>query len=130
VNHRFLLDTQAFLWAIQDEKLLSKPVRTLFSDQNNHLFLSLASIWEMQIKVNIHKLKLSKPLPDVIQLGITSFSLEILSIQTEHIYRQSGFPQHHRDPFDRLLIAQALQENMQVIGNDAHWDAYGVKRIW
>ena len=127
---RFLLDTQTFLFVAQDLSSLSSRAKAALLNKDHFLFLSLISLWEIQIKIAVKKLVLFKPLQETLQQAVTDLGLELLPIQLSHIYGLNDFPLHHRDPFDRLLIAQALNENMQVIGNDSHWDAYGVKRVW
>jgi PIN domain nuclease of toxin-antitoxin system len=84
----------------------------------------------MQIKLSLGKLKLPVPLPQAIQRGVADMGLEILPLHAEHIYKLSDLPFHHRDPFDRLLIAQALYEQMPILTNDDAFDAYGITRIW
>jgi PIN domain nuclease of toxin-antitoxin system len=130
VKRRLLLDTQAFVLAAEGEKVLSPKARTALLHQETDIYLSLVSLWEMQIKLGLGKLKLPVSLPMAVQKAVTGVGLEILPLQAEHIYKLSDLPFHHRDPFDRLLIAQALHEQMVVIGNDSAFDAYGIERIW
>ena len=130
MKHRYLLDTQAFILAAQDEKAPSAKTRAVLLSRKNTAYLSVVSIWEMQIKLTLEKLKLPVSLPQAVQRAVTDLGLEILPLQLEHIYKLAELPFHHRDPFDRLLIAQALQEEFSVLGNDASFDAYGVIRIW
>jgi PIN domain nuclease of toxin-antitoxin system len=130
VRRRFLLDTQAFVVSILDTDGLSPKARALLLRSDTDPFLSLVSLWEMQIKVGLKKLGLPVPLSEAVQRAVTEMRLELLPLQLEHIYRLADLPLHHRDPFDRLLIAQALQERMPIISGDADFDAYGVERIW
>jgi PIN domain nuclease of toxin-antitoxin system len=127
---RLLLDTHVFLWFIMGSANLSTGARTVIEDEANESFLSVASLWEMAIKVSLGKLTLSAPLDALIpqQLGLNG--IELLGIQIAHASVVSALPFHHRDPFDRLLIAQAIVEGMPVISADAAFDTYPVKRLW
>ena len=127
---RFLLDTHVFLWFITDDPRLSGYARTLIEDELNERLLSIASIWEIAIKVSIGKLPLTQSLetflPDQMrQNGITPLPLEL-----SHVYRVSTLPVHHRDPFDRLLVAQCLIEQLPLLSADQAFDSYGIQRIW
>lgn len=127
---RLLLDTHACLWFIMGSPNLSARARALIEDEANESFLSVASLWEMAIKMSLGKLSLSAPLDALIpqQLGLNG--IELLGIQVAHAAAVSTPPFHHRDPFDRLLIAQAVVEDMPVISADAAFDMYTVKRLW
>lgn len=126
----YLLDTHSFLWFITADKALSTNAKTLIEDPNNTIFLSLASVWEMAIKSSLGKLTIPQPFAAFIikQLNDNSFSL--LPITLAHASIVSTSPFHHRDPFDRLLIAQALHEKMPIIGNENIFDLYGITRKW
>ena len=130
MSQQVLLDTQAILYALTDTTRLSSRARSAILSSKNDLFLSIVSLWETQIKLNLGKLKLEHSLRNIVQRTISDLGIELLPIQMEHIYRLDNLPRHHRDPFDRLLIAQAMTEHMDVISNDRAWDAYGVHRIW
>ena len=127
---RILLDTHAFLWWIEDAPALSRKARTAISDPQNQCLLSLASSWEMAIKCSLGKLKL----PDVMerfipeQLAANGFSQ--LQIDCRHVARVAALAFHHRDPFGRLLVAQAIEEKLPIISSDPVFTKYGVKRIW
>ena len=127
---RVLLDTQAFVLAAQGAKSLSHKAESMLLNKGITAYLSLVSLWEMQIKLSLEKLKLPVSLPEAVQRAVTDIGLEILPLQADHIYKVSELPFHHRDPFDRLLIAQALHEQMVILGSDAAFDAYGVTRLW
>jgi len=127
---RFLLDTQAFLLAADPTAHFSSKIRALLLSTENFLYLSLVSVWEMQIKIGLKKLSLPVGLPEAIQAGVSQLGIELLPLQVEHIYQLSDLPLHHRDPFDRLLIAQALCEKLTIIGGDSAFDKYKVDRIW
>lgn len=125
-----LLDTQAFLFALNSPELIPVKTRKLFNSEGYELYLSLASVWEMSIKSSLRKLKFESSLKEVIQTSVKESGLKILPIQAEHTYLVHDLPFHHKDPFDRLIIAQALTEKMEVISSDAVFDQYDVKRIW
>lgn len=125
-----LLDTHAFLWFIAGSNELSEKARELIEDENNRVFLSAASLWEMAIKVSLEKLTLSEPFETLIPEQLALNGVEILGITVAHTTQVAILPFHHRDPFDRLIIAQALEEQIPVISADDTFDKYGVTRIW
>jgi PIN domain nuclease of toxin-antitoxin system len=123
-----LLDTHTFLWWCEDSPELSKKARKVMTEQD--CFVSYASFWEIAIKVSLDKLRL----PGIIdryladQMSLNGF--EQLEISFRQIIRCASLPWHHRDPFDRLLIAQAREESLPIVSRDAAFDVYGIKRIW
>ncbi|MEJ7848159.1 MAG: type II toxin-antitoxin system VapC family toxin [Pyrinomonadaceae bacterium] len=127
---KLLLDTHTLLWFISGNSNLSANARDLIEDASNEKFVSIASIWETAIKVSTGKMTLSSPFDDLFpnQLRINGFGL--LSVRIEHISLVTLLPFHHRDPFDRLLIAQASQENMTLVSVDEAFDNYGIARSW
>jgi len=127
---RLLLDTQAFILASRGAKSLPRKAGAALLSRDMSVYLSLVSLWEMQIKISLGKLKFPVSLPQAIQRAVSDIGLEMLSVQAEHIYKLSDLPFHHRDPFDRLLIAQALHEQMPIVSGDTSFDAYGVARLW
>ncbi len=127
---KLLLDTHTLLWFIAGSASLSAYARSLIEDIANEKFVSIASIWETAIKISIGKMSLSAPF-DVLfphQLKINGF--ELLPIKIEHTSVVTNLPFHHRDPFDRLLIAQAIEEKMSLASADARFDDYGITRLW
>jgi len=126
---RVLLDTHAFLWGIADDPRLSLPARRAIANATER-FLSIASCWELAIKVSRNKLTLAKPIERLVpeQLGLNGFQL--LQIDLDDVARVATLPFHHRDPFDRLLVAQALSEELTVVSADPVFRKYGVKRVW
>jgi PIN domain nuclease of toxin-antitoxin system len=127
---KLLLDTQAFLWFIMGSSNLSAHARALIEDVANEKFLSVASLWEIAIKLSIGKLALSAPFDVLIPQQLSLNGIELLNITVEHAAVVAGLAFHHRDPFDRLLIAQALVEKMSIVSIDAAFDAYSVTRLW
>ena len=127
---RYLLDTHTLLWFLADDKRLSDSARELIESQSNDIFISIASLWEIAIKVNIGKLILDKPFEQVFPEELRLNNIEILSITVDNLIKLTTLPYHHRDPFDRLIIAQALVENLPIIGVDGNFDTYGINREW
>jgi PIN domain nuclease of toxin-antitoxin system len=125
-----LLDTHTLIWWSISPKRLSQQVSNLLDDEDNTLFLSLTSVWEMQIKLALGKLVLNLPLPELIESQCQTNDLQLLSIKPAHIYALADLPNHHRDPFDRLLIAQAIVEQMPLLSIDSIFDAYPIQRLW
>lgn len=127
---RLLLDTHAFLWFIQDGAKLSPYAKTLIEDGSNEALLSIASPWEIAIKTRIGKLTLAEPFDVLVPREILRNDFHLLPIELAHLAVVADLPLHHRDPFDRLLIAQALVEQMPILSADADFDAYGITRLW
>lgn len=126
---RLLLDTHIFIWWNGDLNRLSPPARALCEDKGNTLVLSLVSVWEMQIKYQLGKLTFNHPLPDVIATQQRANGLELLPITVEHIYALQVLPAHHKDPFDRLLIAQANVEKIALLSADDTFRQYDVNLL-
>ncbi len=127
---RLLLDTHTFLWWINNDSSLSEPARIAVSSQVNECYLSLASCWELAIKTSIGKLQLTKTVDRFIPEELAANDFQLLSIDFRHVAKVETLPFHHRDPFDRLLVAQALIEKMTIISADAVLSEYGIKRLW
>ena len=127
---RVLLDTCAFLWFIGGSERLSRPARDLMEDFDNRLYLSLASLWEIAIKITIGKLELAQPFDPLIPQQIEVHQIRLLQIHPDHLSRLLDLPLHHRDPFDRLIIAQAICERLPIISCDRAYPAYPVELIW
>ena len=126
----FLLDTHTFLWLAAYPEKLSDKATQIILNTNNSLFLSIVSLWEMQIKIQLGKLDMHIPLMDFWQDQQTKSQILFLPAKQEHVWTLANLPQIHRDPFDRLLIAQSLFENMPFISADATVNKYDVKVIW
>ena len=127
---RYLLDTHTLLWFISEDQKLSDRAHRLILDSGSEIFLSIASLWEIAIKVNIGKLALDKPFNQLFPDELDSRGIEILDITIDSLVQLTALPPHHRDPFDRLIIAQALDEDIPIIGVDTSFDHYGVNREW
>lgn len=127
---RVLLDTHAFIWWDGAPQQLGAQARSACFDSGNELVLSAASVWEMQIKVMLGKLALQKPLRQLIEDQVRQNGLIVLPIVLEHVLRLEGLPPHHKDPFDRLLVAQALTEGWPVVSHDPALAQYPVTVIW
>lgn len=127
---KILLDTHAFLWLVEGSNKLSATANSLLSNTDNDLFLSIASIWEMQIKVSIGKLRLGIPLWEIVANQKDINDVKILPVELEHIWQLDNLPLHHKDPFDRMLIAQALTENIPIMSIDSALNQYPVQIIW
>lgn len=127
---RLLLDTHALIWIILEPEKLSERVTSLFFDREHEIFLSIVSIWEMQIKLQLGKLNFNLPLSELIESQQQVNDLQLLSITIIHIYALENLLNHHRDPFDRLLIAQAMTEQMPLLSVDAVFDQYPIERWW
>jgi PIN domain nuclease of toxin-antitoxin system len=127
---RVLLDTHAFLWFLAGDDRLPERVRELVVDPRNEVLLSMASVWEMAIKASMGKLVLTRPFDAMIREQLSRQRIGLFGVELAHVLRVAVLPFHHRDPFDRLIVAQALVEGIPVAGADAAFDAYGVTRIW
>ncbi len=121
-----LIDTHIFIWMSKAPQRLSPRWKTILTDRRNTIWLSAVSVWEMQIKTQLGRLNLQLPLPDLLVAQQTSNGIRILPIRLPHIFELSSLPQHHTDPFDRLMIAQAKYENYTLVSVDSVMPAYPV----
>ncbi len=126
---RYLLDTQILLWIFGESDKLTTTATQIVKDQKNSLYVSKVSFWEAAIKVNIGKLTLPFELEVLVQETISN-DIEILEIEMSHILEVVNLPLHHRDPFDRLIITQAMVDDIPVISSDDKFSLYDIKRIW
>ncbi len=124
--NRLLVDTHAVLWWLADDPALPERARKALGDPAVEALVSVASLWEIAIKRGIGKLRAPDALPET----IAAEGFGWLPVEPEHAWGVSSLPDHHRDPFDRLLIAQAIAEDLPVITGDAHFAAYGVEVCW
>jgi PIN domain nuclease of toxin-antitoxin system len=124
-----LLDTHTFLWAILNDDRLSKRAQETFTGPND-LWLSVASVWEILIKVKVGKLPLPQPAGPYLIKKLGENKIEILPISLDHVLRIEELPEHHRDPFDRMLVAQSLEEKLPLVTADQVFERYSVEVIW
>ncbi|MFN5620876.1 MAG: type II toxin-antitoxin system VapC family toxin [Flavobacteriales bacterium] len=126
----YLLDTHSFLWFLEGNKSLSKKAKDIIVNPKNKTFISIASIWEMGIKISLDKLRLDVTLEELKEELIKN-EIEILPLDFDHIIELSKLEYHHRDPFDRILISQAKSEKLTILSKDSHFKLYKhVKVIW
>lgn len=127
---RALLDTNSFLWFISGNEKLSDSAKVFITNFNNELILSTASLWEIAIKVSIGKLELLQPYDKLIPQQLEENDIVVMPITLTHLTKLIVLPFHHRDPFDRLIIAQALMEEIPVVSSDAIFSEYPINLIW
>jgi PIN domain nuclease of toxin-antitoxin system len=127
---RLLLDTQAFIWYTTDSSELSTKGRSLIDNGENDILLSTASVWEMAIKHSIGRLTFSMPFIEFIKQQIAVNRIDILEITFDHMEVVASLPLHHRDPFDRLIIAQSMAQKIPIFSVDAIFDACAIARLW
>lgn len=127
---KLLLDTHIFLWANSEAERLSLTVKSLLSSGEHELYLSMASPWEIQIKHQLGKLVLAKPIAELVNINRLENNTQLLPIELAHISYLAQLPQHHKDPFDRIIIAQAIIEDLAVVTVDKSFADYPVQVIW
>ena len=127
---RLLLDTHTFLWFIDGSRNLSEYARRLIETPSNERLLSIASLWEMSIKASLGRLALSAAFTDLVEHHVEGNDIDLLPIKPEHLDVLKALPFHHRDPFDRMLIAQSISEQIPILSRDAAFEAYSAERIW
>ncbi len=127
---RFLLDTHTLLWCFNLSPLLTPRARLIIEDGKNEILVSAVSAWEIATKVRLGKLPTGEELASDLNRYLTQLGFEELPVSIDHAVRAGGLPGEHRDPFDRMLIAQAQAEDLKIISNDRIFDAYSVQRIW
>ena len=125
-----LLDTHTLLWFLRDDPQLSKMAKRLIEDPGNRKLVSVASCREIAIKAGLGKLDLAEPSRTLLEREIPANNLEILSISLAHATAVESLPAHHKDPFDRLLIAQSMIEGIPIVGADSIFDLYQIDRRW
>jgi PIN domain nuclease of toxin-antitoxin system len=125
-----LLDTHTMLWFFWDDPQLSADAKAAMEDASNRKLVSVASCWEVAIKVGLGKLELGESSQTFLSREIDRNNFELLNITLDHATAVEGLPLHHRDPFDRLLIAQSMIDNLQVVSADSAFDRYSVTRLW
>ena len=126
---RLLLDTHTFLWFVNDNPKLSDRLKDLIEDTSNVSYLSVASLWEMSIKFNLGKLTLDPNYEEFVEREVTTTSIQLLNIELSHLRLNATLPFHHRDPFDRLIIAQSMAENIPIVTLDSAFNKYSATLI-
>ena len=126
---KLLLDTHIFIWWVDEPEKLSAAAMSALQDEANELLLSVASVWEMQIKIQLGKLKLSLPLKELLKNQQETNEITISPITLDHVLALDALPFYHKDPFDRLLIAQSIEEEITIVTADSQFSAYPVKII-
>lgn len=127
---RLLLDSHTVLWFVEGDTRLGLEARRLIEDPRNDKWMSLASVWEIGIKAQIGKLSLGAPLATYLTTHVEGNGIQLLPIRLPHILQTQQLPFHHRDPFDRLLVAHSLTENLPLVSADGVMDLYGCTRYW
>jgi PIN domain nuclease of toxin-antitoxin system len=127
---RFLLDTHTLLWAFTASSSLSTRARRLLEDGSNEILVSAVSAWEIATKVRLGKLPTGEELISEFSFYLKQLGVEALPISMAHALRAGRLPGEHRDPFDRMLIAQSQAEDIPILSNDRIFDEYHVQRIW
>jgi PIN domain nuclease of toxin-antitoxin system len=127
---RYLLDTHALLWALLEDELISRRARKLILSPANELLISAASAWEIATKFRRGKLPHAQVLAGNFIATITAAGYLLLPMSVEHALRAGSLPGDHRDPFDRMLAAQSIHEDIPLLSNDEQLDVFGVRRIW
>ena len=125
-----LLDTHAFLWWISDDPRLSEKAREIIADGRNELFFSAGSGWEISIKAGLGRLEVPENLQRFIADQLSRNAIQVLPIYLSHVLHTGTLPVHHRDPFDRILVSQAILEEMPLLSADSHLSRYLVEVVW
>lgn len=127
---RLLIDSHALIWYVDQHQQLSPASHAAISDPSNDLLLSAGSIWEIAIKIGLGKLVVTQPYSLWMSQALDDLGLTVLPITVKYADAQASLPRHHSDPFDRLIVAQALVEKVSIVSADARMDAYGITRLW
>ncbi len=127
---RLLLDTQCWLWWFSQPEKLNENAIAKIADETNEIWFSVASVWEMGIKVSIGKLPLPENINDYVSTRMTQLAARSLEINASHALQVTTLPLHHRDPFDRMLVAQAQIEDMTLVSADSIFNQYEVTLLW
>ncbi|MDX2305286.1 MAG: type II toxin-antitoxin system VapC family toxin [Microscillaceae bacterium] len=126
---KYIIDTHTLLWYLSGDNQLSQTAKELIEDRKNQIFLSVVSVWEMAIKISIGKLILPLSFQEL-KYRLLEDSIELLAIEMEATFILSALPFHHKDPFDRMIIAQAQNHQMPIIGKDEAFKNYNISLIW
>ena len=126
---RLLIDTHTVIWFINANSRLPQHIRVMLEDESNDVYVSMISLWELSIKSRLGKLDLNRSLADIVDL-LHENGFQFLPVLLDHVFCLDTLELHHRDPFDRMLIAQALADGFDIVGCDDVFDRYGVRRLW
>ncbi|MEM6342658.1 MAG: type II toxin-antitoxin system VapC family toxin [Bacteroidota bacterium] len=125
----YILDTHTLLWFIENDNKPSSSAKSIIVNLQTPIYVSVVSIWEIVIKVNIGKFKISASIEKLLQF-LDNQAIEVLPLSNKHLSVYASLPLHHRDPFDRMIIVQDMEDNLVVLGTDTVFDKYAVKRKW
>src|SRR5690606_7087540 len=126
---RYLIDTQILIWSLGDIQKLSPSAISILRREENDIFISIASLWEIAIKISVEKIKLPVPFEDFIEETLSN-NFEILGIELVHLLTLTSLPFYHRDSFDRVIISQAISEKIAIVSSDEKFSFYNVEKIW
>jgi len=126
---KILLDTHALIWFIEGDKKLSLKAKSEIENPRHEIFASTVSLWEIAIKSSRDKLELKKPFEELVE-SIYNNNIQLITIQVSHLNVLLALPHHHGDPFDRILLSQAISERMAIISTDRHFSSYNVRVTW
>ena len=127
---KLLLDTHAMYWYIEGDPQLSATAQTYIQHASNEVLVRPASFWEIAIRLSLGKWQLNRPYEEFVDIGLNQYGFQLLPILPAHTSRLIGLPFYHKDPFDRLLVAQALCEQISIVSADQQFDAYAVTGVW
>lgn len=125
----YLIDTHTLIWFIDKDQKISEKAKLIIKNIDINIGISIASFWEIAIKLSLQKIQLNDPLAKVIK-KTRELEIEILELHTEYILKNENLPFHHKDPFDRIIITTAITEQLPIISIDEKFDKYEVERIW
>lgn len=125
-----LLDTHTILWFVDGSPRLSSAAKRIIEDSDSQSFVSIASLWEIGIKIGLKRLRIDVSIGVFVATMVERNGFELLPVNVAHIVEVASLPFHHRDPFDRTIVAQCRVENFSVVGADAAFDGYAVSRVW
>jgi len=126
---KYLLDTHSYIWYVEDDKQLSRNALNIIDNPDNELYLSIVSIWEITIKASLHKLNLKQSISNIYD-ELINLNIEILSLEKKNFEILYNLEFFHRDPFDRMIISQAITENLPIISKDIAFNNYKIEKIW
>lgn len=127
---RLILDTSTFIWAVEEPERISASARASIEDDRSKVYLSTVSPWEMAIKAGLGKLNMKRGVRGSIRKGLVDLGLELLPIALSHVLNVEELEDHHKDPFDRLIISQAQLEGLSIVTSDVHFEPYPIEVVW